>query len=191
MKALLFILFLFTANKSHSEVINSNLVISGSIDVATEAAFKALGMLFTGKSVTLVIDSPGGYLESFLSIKETMENLQAKGTFFECHLYSGSSAAASIFTLCNKRIAYVNSIFGQHKAGNLSGICGILCVSGDLQRLSKEADLQGIPLLKYRESLPDVFHIQYTYGASLYKKNIANFFIIKKIDRIGGLFYAR
>ena len=191
MKTLLLLLFLFTTNISSSKVISANYVLTGKIDVSTEAAFKALGMILAGKTITIIINSPGGYLESFMGIKNTIEQLQSYGTFFECHLYAGSSAAASIFTLCDKRVAYTNSVFGQHRAGNLSGICGILCVAGDLQRLEKEAALQNIPLLKYRESLPDVLKMQYTYGAAVYRKNIANFYVFKQIDLIGGMYYAR
>lgn len=132
---------------------------------------------FENNQLNVVIKSTGGYLISVIKIQELMRTIKSLGVFINCHLIQGMSAAASLFQECSKRIVYLNSVYGQHRAGlGGTGTCSMFCIYLDLIRLKTEAKRLNISVEKYRESLPPLTDILFWYGRNIKKAGLADVF---------------
>jgi hypothetical protein len=136
-----------------------------------------------GKEIVLLINSPGGYLDVTNNIITFMKIMKEKHGFtFTCHLVLGASGAASIYANCDKRIAYINSRWEQHQAGNAkTGHCLTTCMIYDLFRLEAEAKIFKLNPVKYREMLPSLKSKRYLTisGKNVYNNGIANKYVNK------------
>ena len=82
----------------------------------TPGYFTALaGIIATQKDATILIASNGGSLDLMETLLVEMKKKQDKGIKFTCVIEHAYSAAFLLMTYCDKRQAYSNSNFMQHR----------------------------------------------------------------------------
>ena len=66
--------------------------------------------------ITVVIDSPGGLVDTMFEVARQFEKLRYQGYVIECHLKGyAASAAFFILTQCDRRIGYPESLLMWHQ----------------------------------------------------------------------------